>query len=297
MELPARMRSYGASAEHAKKFYFRLVLLELAFATAIPVVALLLIYPGTAPYVHDELEIVTVLFTLGLILQLYVSLAQLDRKWYTYRSIAESMATLCWQYAVGAEDFPVSDANAERTLRDRLGEIESATPQLPHHSTWSDTMDASIPASMTALRGRPWTERRDTYLKERLSPELAGYIREGRFNARMDEVFTAGVIAIQLLGIGLALWLLGQHFTTDEVGVAFIALLAVLTSSFLAWNQAHQYSEAAPPYQIAARELGKIKTEIESESTEAGFLLAVGGAELSMKEDRVPLLGRRRRDR
>ena len=83
------------------------------------------------------LAVVAVLFFLSIFVRLYTGSARLDRKWFTYRAVAESMKTLSWQYAMGTGEFPLESNNADSDFRQRLSDVERGSSFPPFPSTVS----------------------------------------------------------------------------------------------------------------------------------------------------------------
>jgi hypothetical protein len=292
IELPSRRLPYSKSSAIAQTGHVRLVLAEVALTVAIAAIALSIAVVPSTSAAPLGFTAVLVLFVLSVVVRLYAGSAQLDRRWYTYRAVAESMKTLSWQYAAGAGEFPLEDAAAEGGLRNRLNQIASYSRFPPYPDTVSEGVSASIPRSLTELRAKPWTQRRDIYLVERVDDQIKWYRSKGQKNAARSTIFSRTVIGLQVIGVILAIILLSKN-SPQTLGVGVVAFLAVLISSSIAWTQVRQYSELVEPYLNALNELTQLRAEIAATSTEPQFLEAITQAELAISREHTSWLAKR----
>jgi hypothetical protein len=292
IDLPSRRTPYSLSSAKAQSNHVRVVLAELVLTLLIAAIALSFAAAPSSPALPVGFSTVLMLFVLGVILRLYEASAQLDRRWYAYRAVAESIKTLSWRYSTGAGEFPLGDPEAERGLRERLSEVESHSRFQAYPETLSKDVDASIPSSMTQLRAKPWSQRREIYLRERVDDQIRWYQSKAQKNDRRNKTLSSAGVGLQVTGILLAIALLAER-AEATLGIEFVAFVAVLVSSLIAWSQARQYSELVEPYQNARIELDNLKAEIGVSSSESQFLELVTQTELAISREHTSWLAKR----
>jgi hypothetical protein len=292
MELPSVRTPFSVSSKVAQNRYQNLVLAEIALVVAIASVAAAVVVAPSNSTFPVALAVVAVLFFFTILVRLYTGSARLDRKWFTYRAVAESMKTLSWQFAMGTGEFPLESNSADSDFRERLGDVERGSSFPPFPSTVPGISGPTIPHSMLELRSRPWTERRTIYVSDRVDDQIKWYLKAGKRNSSLSTRYSWLVLALQIAGVVIAFAILTQR-ASAELGIVAVALIAVLIPSFIAWTQVKQYSELVEPYLATHAELKELREKIIGATTELAFLEEVDQTELAISREHTTWLAKR----
>jgi hypothetical protein len=208
----------------------------------------------------------------ALITELVILQTRPGRSWYEGRAIAESAKTLAWKYAVAAKpfDYHLAPAKCEDLLLQRLNEL------MKEISGDTDSIAAAtgpqVTTEMNDMRRRPLNDRKSAYIYQRLQSQQLWYTRKAHLNRRRRMQWYYLLLAIEVTGIFLGLFLTMGKLEFDGLGVA-----ATLAAAIGTWAQIKQYETLASAYSIAAHELGIITVRARREMNEeqwSGFVHA-----------------------
>ncbi|WP_308122395.1 DUF4231 domain-containing protein [Streptomyces sp. TRM70350] len=109
---------------------------------------------------------VAVAFLVTLLIELWLLATKPERNWYDGRALAESVKTLTWKYAVGAQPYTLSCTPEEGELC-FIENIESLIREMP-----SDSIVLASPVRISErireVRDSPLDARRSVYLRDRM---------------------------------------------------------------------------------------------------------------------------------
>lgn len=187
-------------------------------------------------------------FTVALISELLTWFRQPERDWYEGRAVAESVKTLAWRYAVGADPFPMSlpRDEAERVLRERISRV------LDHVSDriTFNAGDSVVTDRMERLRCSGFDVQRATYIRDRTRQQRDWYARKARHNRVKAHVWRGGMVAAEVIALVLAALRVFGGWQVDLAG-----LMAAGIAAAAAWVALKQFSNLSAAYSIAAKEL------------------------------------------
>jgi hypothetical protein len=218
---------------------------------------------------------------------LWLASSNPQRAWYRGRAAAESLRTLSWKYAVRAEPFTGTDAEAdERLLRD----MATILRDLRDVGWLSGAGDQSeITEKMRRLRRAPISVRRDVYKRGRLEAEHDWYAAKAAKAMAMARRWTAVVFAATLLGLTGGFIRAFGVFSFDALGSA-----SAVAAAATAWVQLKQHGPLAAAYALTAHELLLVKASIDSgQDDEADWARRCSEAEEAISREHTMWLARR----
>lgn len=187
-------------------------------------------------------------FSVALASEIISWIYQPERRWYNGRAAAESIKTLAWRYAVGANPFPVSLCEKE-AKKEFLRRIQSIIEEFPDVFLLLKT-DPLTTSAMDGLRKQSFTLRKQTYIKYRTLDQQAWYTRNAAHNRSRSFQWRAGLILTEILAVTLALAKILADCPIDIAGVLGAAIAAGV-----AWVGVKQFSPLAAAYSVASNEL------------------------------------------
>jgi hypothetical protein len=191
-------------------------------------------------------------FLLGTILGLYLLIAKPEQIWYENRAVAESVKTLCWQYAVGGGAFAHTDDPAAA-----LGaEVRDIVHHMQHSGLLVTAGNDEVTPEMRQVRALPAPERRRLYLVQRLEDQNGYYAAQALRNRKLANGWFAAAIGLQAVGVLLAVLKAINVVDADLLGIA-----ATAAAGALAWVQTRDCQNLAESYRVTANELADITAE------------------------------------
>jgi len=195
-------------------------------------------------------------FVLALTSELYITVVRPERDWYQARAGAESVKTLSWRYAVGADPFFLSlEPGEARTLfRSRVSQVARQVAQ----AVSVPTGDGSSPTpAMDALRGSNLDTRRSVYLRDRTEAQRDWYTRKAKANRRAAAWWRTLLLSAESIAVALAAGRLFGGWTFDVAGI-----LAAAIGAGAAWLAVKQHVTLRAAYALTAAELEKQMTSL-----------------------------------
>lgn len=179
-----------------------------------------------------------------------------EKLWYAGRAIAESVKSLAWKYACGADPYSAEtgESNAREDFLAALEELLNEHKSLAADLASSEMMGEQITKFMSELRISSLAVRRDTYLSQRVLEQRAWYGRKAKQNRRHRNIWFWALIVLQIAGAITALLLVWYPQSRWHATGVF----AALASALAAWGQVKRYQELSQSYGLAAQELGLI---------------------------------------
>ncbi|MDR6170414.1 DUF4231 domain-containing protein [Curtobacterium sp. SORGH_AS_0776] len=209
-----------------------------------------------------------------------------ERKWYMARAAAESMKTLSWRYAVGADPFFVTlpDGDAEKLFRARVGQVARQVSE----AVAPPQGDGAAPTeAMEALRAATTEQQREVYLRDRTRAQRDWYTRKSNSNARASFAWRTTLVVAELVAITLAALRFAGVWDIDLAGV-----LAAFIGAGAAWLALKQHTTLESAYSLTAAELQKQDATLMS-AAEDEWAVAVADAEEAISREHTMWLASR----
>ena len=225
-----------------------------------------------------------VAFVLAIVMRASRATSNPIADWHQGRAAAESVKTLCWRYAVGANPFghDVDDGDVDREFVQRLDDIMADLSGL-HVMPPSEMSDEQITTWMRETRALPVDERQEVYKVQRIDDQRHWYTAKAREAAVKSQRWGLAVLLLECAGATMAVVSLGNMSGFGPFGPGtLLGVIAALIAAATAWTQAKQFSNLAAAYTIAHQELtsirGLLSRPIEDETQWAAFVDSAEGA-------------------
>jgi hypothetical protein len=181
----------------------------------------------------------------------------LERKWFQYRAVAESIKTAAWRYMMEAPPF-----RATREGADRDAAFVSTVAGIEQDRLREESADAAegvrcgVTESMRRIATLSLEERKARYLHDRLADQQNWYQKKSSANRRSAGLWTAFTLLAQVLAMALALF----RIRYPAIPMSPVSFLMTGASSMVAWTQARRHDDLVEPYAVAAAELSQLAT-------------------------------------
>jgi hypothetical protein len=213
-------------------------------------------------------------FGIALVVEGYLLKSKPERTWYDGRAVAESMKTLTWRYAMGADPFNIEHAAAEadelfvRQLGDVLGVVKDLdlAPDA--------AVGEQITAAMRAVRAASLQDRKAIYAEHRVDEQQSWYSRKAKWNRSRANRWALGMLAIEVLGIGAGILKAIGTIHGDLLGFG-----GAIAAAMTAWLQTKQHRSLAAAYTVTALELASVRSRIRHQESEGNWAAFVSDAE------------------
>jgi hypothetical protein len=199
-------------------------------------------------------------------------------QWQAHRAAAETLKSLSWQYMVHGGPFRSGVANPEAVfaeqLEARLSELRTVGWHDPR--TTSHAIGAGqITPAMRAVRAKPFSARRDTYLRDRVLEQLIWY------GNRAAQAHRAKVGWSALTGLLTLLALTAAALRAVGIGAAgdLSGLLAAGAAAGVAWQEVRRHGPLGYAHAMVEQELKTLRVVMETTVTRDGWAEAVAEAE------------------
>jgi hypothetical protein len=225
-------------------------------------------------------------FVLALVAELYLIVDRPERRWYQARAGAESIKTLSWRFAVGADPFfpDLSAEDAAVLFRSRVSDVARQISD----SVVAPEGDAAGPTTrMVEVRSKSFADRRDIYLSERTERQRDWYVRKAKVNRRRAGFWRIFLIVAELVAVVLAAGAAFASWSIDAAG-----LLAALIGAAAGWLSFRQHSTLQAAYALTGVELGQ-QVGVLRRASEADWASAVADAEEAISREHTMWLASR----
>lgn len=179
-----------------------------------------------------------------------------DRKWYSARSLAESIRTITWRFVTRAEPFHEDYDIAKVKFINSIKKITNQNQELKLLIS-ADLNEDLISYRMQELRNGNLQKRKAAYLSYRIESQLGWYKKNSRKNNFRSNLLFSIVIFLNIIALVLAASRLGyieeKVWPTDIIVTAAIGLVG--------WIQVKKYSELSTSYSLTASEITQIKID------------------------------------
>ncbi len=275
-DFPELFRVADATSLNGQRLYLLGTRIRLSFAVLAATLAVFSFQVG------DKWDVaglgVALAFLATLLVEIWLLVSRPERDWYDGRAFAESIKTLAWRYSVAAAPFPNSEPSsvADQHFAAEIGKLVTEAP--------SDSIVVVSPVhitnKMSGLRRAALEMRREAYLKGRIEDQLKWYSGKSRFNVRMARRWRVALIAIEGLGIILAILKAGQTISIDAPGIA-----AAVLGAGSAWFAVRQYESLGRAYAFAANDLSTVYARLQHITDENIWAQEVADAEEAISRE------------
>jgi hypothetical protein len=215
-------------------------------------------------------------FVVALGVEVWLLADRPERDWFDGRALAESAKTLSWRFAVGGAPFQVDDADASRRLREELANLLEDAPEINILPSGTDV----VTDKMVELRNQSAEVRRRSYIESRILDQQTWYAGKAEFNARRAKLWKLVLIALEFMGVLLALV---KAFGYLHVDIASVTAAAIAGGA--AWLGVKQHESLARSYTFASHELALIASRLQDVSDERAWAVEVADAEEAISRE------------
>ncbi len=283
LEYPALYASANNGSIEAQNRFLRTVKLEYFLLFCVSVAS------ATREMSAANSLIITLLLVVLAGLFVFKVFKRLDQDWYRCRALAESVKTSTWRFSMRAHPFEDADkieipkANFRNLLKHILRTNRHIAANLE-----TPVME-QVTESMVEIRKLPLDQRMDYYVKNRIDDQRKWYSKKSIANKSALNfwvlitilLYVAAAIALNLEPLGLPL-----------VTLAFDPLIVVVTSA-LGWLQMRRYGELMASYNLTAHEIGILRGNSDSVTTEEELSDFINEAELAFSREHTQWVARR----
>jgi hypothetical protein len=197
--------------------------------------------------------------------------------WYQGRAAAESVKSLTWSYATGADPFPIDAADVDQLFIDRLRQIVRELSQVDTQAATGE----QITARMRELRASTFEERKDAYVLGRIEDQRGWYAGKATFHRRRAKQLIGGAVVSSLVGLALGVLRAQMVISIDLLGV-----FAAFGAALVAESQLRQHTINASAYALTCQELG-MASSLAGHADEQSWPRVVSEAEEAISREHV----------
>ncbi|MCC5486556.1 DUF4231 domain-containing protein [Vibrio lentus] len=281
---PSLYKVADAASLSAQKLHLRLTVLH-AF--------LLILGTGMAvrsiPTKEYSLLIALVFFA-ALGLSLFLGVMKYEKNWYNGRAVAESIKTSTWRYAMRAAPFENAESvhSIKSEFRNMLNSILRTNRELGDYIGEHQDTNDQITNEMNQVRALSIEERKGYYLSNRIDEQRTWYTTKAAYNKKMQRVWFAAIVIAQAAAIGCVLARIAypdwQYWPTDT--------LVLIASFCISWSQLKKFNELSSAYSLTAQEIGIIRGQSETVTTEEQLSEFIINAELAFSREHTQWVAR-----
>ncbi|MFC5071247.1 DUF4231 domain-containing protein [Kitasatospora cinereorecta] len=231
---------------------------------------------------------------LGVLITTYLAARRKAKShWQLNRSAAEFIKSNCWRYAVHGAPFDTGTPHPEALFANRL---EEGLQEL-RKVGWDDPREGMtdeggglITASMRELRGKAFTVRKETYIRDRLIEQRRWYRRRQQVSRRGASVWAGTVAALTLPALVLAVL---QTFSAAG-SFALTGSFSAAAAACLAWNEMRRHHPLVSAHSLVEEDLENMQAAMETTLTERQWAAAVFETERIVSPEHTDWLARHR---
>lgn len=214
----------------------------------------------------DNAPIYTIVVFLGtLFLTILQAYKRYDKVWYNGRAVAESIKTRAWRYMMRSEPYEdVESIEEVKTLfRAELREILRENRDLGEHLSPQRESGDTVTEKMKNIRSLDLNDRLNVYRSERIDDQRKWYAKKAGFNRRAGNVWFWVLVGVHVVIIMFLIFKLKHPHIVLPADT-----LIVIASGIVTWTQVKKYHDLSTAYTLTAREIGIIRGDSESVTTE-----------------------------
>lgn len=195
--------------------------------------------------------------------------------WQLNRSAAEFIRSMCWRYAVHGAPFDSDSPDPDRLfttrLEEGLGELRKVGWVDPREDGGGTASAELITTPMRLLRGKVFSVRKETYVRDRLIEQRNWYHRRAEISRRATALWT---VTIGLLtSLALLFGVLRTYSVTESAEP--VPLLSAAAAACLAWSEIRRHQPLIAAHSLVEEDLAAIHIAMETSVTEEQWPSAV----------------------
>lgn len=211
-------------------------------------------------------------------------------RWYQARALAESIKTSTWRLVMGADPFSSQDTNENICkYRQLLSELLKENSVLGDLLANDAALEEQLPANLAALIEKPYSEKRDFYLNNRINEQKTWYAKKAKDNRTKAFHYLLAIAGAYLVAIVLLLVRIGY----PDLSLLPIDVFAVIASSLIGWKQLRRFDELSSSYGLTAHEVGIIGSRFSEVSSPDELSDFVSDAENAFSREHTQWAARR----
>lgn len=228
-------------------------------------------------------------FGFGLFLIWIGRTLELERRWFIFRSIAETAKSMVWTYMMRALPYRAVGKGSDQLLVQGFGELRRDSKLVLPQTRDNGLESSEITAQMKRVRSRSVPRRFEYYLRHRLVDQLHWYERKARRAGWWSmTAFCVGAV-LQLAALGLAI---GQAVVGGFV-LNPVPVVTTLAAIVVAWDETHKHEELRLAYSMAVQDLRGLNAIAQWVTTEAKLSEFVRDAETAISREHTTWRARR----
>ena len=234
--------------------------------------------------------LIAFVFFAALGLSLFLGVMKYEKNWYNGRAVAESIKTSTWRYSMRAAPFENADSvhSTKSEFRNLLNSILRTNRELGDFIGEHQDTNEQITTEMNQIRALSIEERKAYYLRNRIDEQRSWYTTKAAYNKKKQRAWFAAIIVAQAAAIGCVLARIAypdwQYWPTDT--------LVLIASFCISWSQLKKFNELSSAYSLTAQEIGIIRGQSESVTTEEELSEFVNNAELAFSREHTQWVAR-----
>ncbi|MEW2634055.1 DUF4231 domain-containing protein [Streptomyces sp. NPDC048389] len=197
--------------------------------------------------------------------------------WQLNRSAAEFIKSLCWRYAVHGAPFDsrLQEAAADdlftARLEEGLRELAKVGWEDPRTEDGDTATGDLITTPMRRLRAKPFSVRKETYVRDRLIEQRNWYHRRTEVSRRATALWSASIALLTLFALFFAT--LRTFSVADSFQVQ--GVLSAAAAACLAWSEIRRHQPLIAAHSLVEEDLAAMHTAMETTVTDAQWPSAV----------------------
>ncbi|MEU0373914.1 DUF4231 domain-containing protein [Streptomyces sp. NPDC006283] len=197
--------------------------------------------------------------------------------WQLNRSAAEFIKSMCWRYAVHGAPFDSTTSESEADdlftarLEEGLRELTKVGWEDPRTAGDDAAAADLITTPMRRLRAKPFSVRKETYVRDRLIEQRNWYHRRTEVSRRATALWSASIALLTLLALFFA------TLRTFSVGgsISVQGVLSAAAAACLAWSEIRRHQPLIAAHSLVEEDLAAMHTAMETTVTDAQWPSAV----------------------
>lgn len=271
-----------SAAIRAKRAHIRIVAVELVLMVG---ATLAVTVAAPTPALQKAAATLSVILV---VTSMVAELSQMKQRnlddWFSLRSIAESMKSMCWRYSMGVPPYvPMGSRLASeellRSIRALMADAKQAIPL---------TGDLVTPEMDRLARLGP-AQRAETYLKHRIMDQIDWYASMAKADDASEREWAWIILGIK---VGVAILLILQ---IGYGGVNVARALLTIATAAIAWTQALDLGHLKKPYVTAEIELTEARMSADDVDTDDQLVDLVIRVEAAVSREHTTWHARRAR--
>jgi len=288
-DYPALYRESDSLAINAQKKHFWLVRTKIALLLVIT--GIMSVSWGQQPSLRTLVAIVLAIsLVLSIAFTAIMNVKDLDRVWFSGRTIAESIKTETWSFMMKVDpyDGTLTDSEAEDRFLNRLDEILRRQPSVRSLLALNPTGGPQITQHMRQMRNETLENRRTYYLQKRIRDQRHWYAQKAMWNKGQESRWFVITWILELAAASIAIIMI----IMEDIIINPIGIITTISAGILAWINARSYREPSESYGLAAQELALFEDRANQVSTEERLARLVLDVEKIITREHSIWLGR-----